>query len=149
MRDVVATGLAGSVASAATALACSHRENGHAARPMNAVTHILDGGAPPAQDGAGRRNTLLGFAIHSAASIFWAAFYEPLKRKPLAGAAGITALAYVVDYYVVGPRFRPGFEAYLTGRSLFAVYAALAAGFAASALMQARRSARRRPARPA
>ena len=149
MRDVVATGLAGSVASAATALACSHRENGHAARPMNAVTHILDGGVPPAHDGVGRRNTLLGFAIHSAASVFWAAVYEPLKGRPLGGAAGITALAYVVDYYVVGPRFRPGFEAYLTGRSLFAVYAALAAGFAASALMQARRSARRRPARPA
>lgn len=145
----MATGIAGSVASAVAALACSHRENGHAARPMNAVTHILDGGVPPAHDGVGRRNTLLGFAIHSAASVFWAAVYEPLKRRPLGGAAGITALAYVVDYYVVGPRFRPGFEAYLTGRSLFAVYAALAAGFAASALMQARRSARRRPARPA
>jgi len=116
---------------------------------MNAVTHILDGGSPPAHDGEGRRNTVLGFAIHTAASVFWAAFYEPLKRKPLGGAAGIAALAYVVDYYVVGPRLRPGFEAYLTGRSLFAVYAALAAGFAASALMQARSSARRRPAGPA
>jgi hypothetical protein len=136
------------VASAAAALACSHRENGHAARPMNAVTHIIDGGAPPADDGEGRRNTLLGFAIHTAASIWWAAFYEPLKRKPLGGAAGIAALAYVVDYYVVSRRFQPGFEAYLSKRSLFAVYAALAAGFAASALMQARRSARRRPAGP-
>jgi hypothetical protein len=145
------------VASAATALVCSRLENGHAARPMNAVTHILDGGAPCAHDGRNGRNTLLGFAIHTAASIWWAAFYESLLgrqarrdgARAMAAGAGIAAAAYVVDYIVVSRRFRPGFEAYLSGRSLFALYAALAGGFAASSVMQARRSARRRPAAPA
>jgi len=47
-------------------------------------------------------------------------------------ASAITAIAYVVDYYVVSRRFRPGFEAYLSPRGMFAVFAALAAGFALS-----------------
>ncbi|HEY3075883.1 MAG TPA: hypothetical protein VGJ74_11985 [Burkholderiales bacterium] len=138
-------------------LVCSRLENGHAARPMNAVTHIYDGGAPRAHDGEGGRNTALGFGIHTAASVWWATFYEVLlgaqarrgAPEAIAAAAGIAAAAYVVDYFVVSPRFRPGFEAYLSGRLLFALYAALAGGFAASSVMQARRSARRRAAAPA
>ena len=124
---------------------------------MNAVTHILDGGARCAHGGRNGRNTVLGFAIHMAASIWWAAFYEALlgerarrgKPQALAAGAAIAAGAYVFDYFVVTPRFRPGFEAYLSGRSLFALYAALAGGFAASSVIQARRSARRRAAAPA
>lgn len=159
IRRVALTGATASVASAVAALACSHFENGHAARPMNAVTHIVDGGEPPAHDGRNGRNTALGFAIHTAASIWWALFYEGLlgrhaRRGPLeAVAAGalVSGMAYAVDYGVVGERFRPGFERYLSGRSMFAVYAALAAGFAVAAAIRWRRippKARRlRPAR--
>ena len=128
----------GAIASAAAAAIFSSRENGHAARPLNAIAHIYDGGHPPAHDGDGGRNTLLGLGIHTAASIWWSAFYEMalaeqryrLRRFP--AAAALSAIAYVVDYYVVGKRFRPGFEAYLSPRAMFAVYAALAAGFALS-----------------
>ena len=144
---VALSGAAASVASAAAALACSQLENGHAARPMNAVTHIVDGGEPPPHDGHMGRNTALGFAIHTAASIWWAMFYEGLlgrhaRRGPLqAASAGalVSGIAYAVDYGVVGERFRPGFERYLSGRSMFAVYAALAAGFAAAAMLRWRR----------
>jgi hypothetical protein len=155
---VLATGAAASAASASAALACSHFENGHAARPMNAITHIYDGGEPPAQDGVNRRNTALGFAIHTAASIWWALFFEQILGRasrrdpagPVLAAAGVSAIAYVVDYGVVGKRFRPGFERYLSRPSLFAVYAALALGFAASALLTARRhGARAAPRRRA
>jgi hypothetical protein len=158
IREVATSGLVASVASAAAALACSHLENGHAARPMNAVTHIFDGGDPPAHDGRRRRNTALGFAIHTAASIWWAAFFEaflgtPARRSPAAAigtGAAVAALAYVVDYCVVGERFRPGFERYLSGRSMLTVYGALAAGFAVAAMIKpARRRARRRAAEPA
>jgi hypothetical protein len=133
---------------------------------MNAVTHIYDGGEPPAHDGANGRNTALGFAIHTAASVWWAFFFEQIcARAPqansvntVATAAAVSAVAYAVDYGVVGERFRPGFERYLSGRSMFAVYAALALGFAAAALLTARRNppraaprrrARRRAAAPA
>ena len=53
---------------------------------MNAVTHIYDGGEPPAHDGVNGRNTLLGFAIHTAASVWWALFFEGVfgrvSRRP-------------------------------------------------------------------
>ena len=115
---------------------------------MNAVTHIVDGGPPPAHNGEKGRNTALGLAIHTGASIWWALFFEGLfgstarrsTGSALASAAAISGAAYVVDYYVVGQRFRPGFERYLSGRSLFAVYAALAAGYAAAALLTRQRS---------
>ena len=104
---------------------------------MNAIAHVYDGGAPPAHDGPNGRNTLLGLGIHTAASIWWAALFElALAARPrpprLPAAAALAAIAYVVDYYVVGKRLRPGFEAYLSPRAMFAVYAAFAAGFAAS-----------------
>ena len=125
------------------ALACSRRENRHAARPLNAITHIYDGGAPPAHDGRLRRNTALGLTLHTGASIWWALFYERLfgtaARRSTAwavgGASAIAGAAYVVDYFVVGRRFRPGFESFLSARSMFAVYAALATGFAAASLI--------------
>jgi hypothetical protein len=132
---ILITGLAGAVASALAAAAASRIQNGHAARPMNAIAHIYDDGPPPAHDGANGRNTALGFSIHTAASIWWAVFQEAalaLQRRPrpLATASALAALAYVVDYYVVAKRFRPGFEEYLCAPGMFAVYAGLAAGFA-------------------
>jgi hypothetical protein len=45
----------------------------------------------------------------------------------VSAAAGATAtLAYAVDYHVVPKRLTPGFEAHLSGRSMFYVYAAFA-----------------------
>jgi hypothetical protein len=137
LPKILAAGTTGAIASAAAAALASRVENRHAARPINAIAHIYDGGMPPAEDGRGSRNTALGLGIHTAASVWWAAFFEfglALQRRPrrLATAAAIAALAYVVDYYVVSRRFRPGFEEYLSPRGMFAVYGALAAGFALS-----------------
>jgi hypothetical protein len=134
---ILAAGVRGALASAAAAALASRMENRHAARPINAIAHIYDGGMPPAHDGRGSRNTAVGFAIHTAASLWWALFYElalktQSRPKKLLTSSGIAALAYVVDYYVVSRRFRPGFEEYLSPRGMLAVYAALAAGFALS-----------------
>jgi hypothetical protein len=135
----------------------SRAENGHAARPLNAIAHIYDGGHPPAHDGNGRRNTLVGAALHTAASIWWATFYEgalssQARPRRWTTALTLSAIAYVVDYYVVGKRFQPGFERYLSPRAMFAVYAALAAGYALSghrrALVRQRQHERERAALP-
>ena len=124
---------------------------------MNAVTHILDGGEPLPHDGHWSRNTALGFAIHTGASIFWAVFFEGIlgrhaRRSPAAAltcGAAIAAAAYIVDYRLVNERFRPGVERYLSSRSMCGVYAALAAGFAAPALLTpGRRRARLKAAAP-
>ena len=79
--------------------------------------------------------------------MWWALFFEALfgklaRRSVVAAAASgaaISASAYLVDYYVVSRRFRPGFEAYLSPRAMLAVYAALALGFAAAASVTPRR----------
>ena len=154
MPRIAAGGALAAAGSAAAAFACSRQENGHGARPLNAIAHIVDGGPPPAHDGRNRRNTFLGLAIHTAACLFWSTCYEALLGRyarrsvphALGTGAATAATAYVVDYYVVSSRFRPGIEAHLSGKAMFAVYAALGAGFAAAALLTARRT--RRPAAP-
>lgn len=165
---VIASGAAAGLASALVAALFSKAENGHAARPINAVAHITDGGSPPSRDGPSHRNTAVGFATHMAASAWWAVFFEALfgerarhvTRDAVAGGTAIAAAAYVVDYHVVSRRFRPGFERYLSRSAMLALYASLAAGFALSARLsrlhhhqvkdrdegQERRPAERRPA---
>jgi hypothetical protein len=137
---VLLSGAAASLTSALAAAIASRIENRHAARPMNAVAHIYDGGAPPARNGRGSRNTAVGITIHTAASLWWAVFFEalPPRLRTGAGAALVSAIAYVVDYHFVHRRFRPGFEAHLSPRSLFAVYATLAGGYALGAVLQRR-----------
>lgn len=91
-----------SAASALAAAVCSRVENRHAARPMNSVAHIYDGGPPPAHDGGGR-NTLLGLGIHSAASVWWALFFEALPRelRDARGAVAVAGLAYLVGGFAI------------------------------------------------
>ncbi len=147
---IVATGLAGALASTAAALLCSRIENRHAARAINAISHIYDGGRPPADEGSGGRNTAIGLALHTGASVWWAAFHEalsgPLERRSpqrmLGAGAATAALAYVVDYHVVPRRFRPGFEAHLSPASMLSIYAALALGFATMSQKIARKAAK-------
>jgi hypothetical protein len=59
------------------------------------------------------------------------------RAKPtqaIAYAGATAAIAYAIDCHAVPKRLTPGFEAHLSGRSMFYVYAALAAGLAAVAL---------------
>jgi Rieske Fe-S protein len=139
--DVLLSGVAAGMSSALVASAFTRRDHAHAARAMNAVSHIYDGGPIPAGGGPAGRNTLIGSALHLGASVGWAALFEGLFGKrarahtptALAGAACVAATAYVVDYRVVPKRVRPGFEKHLTPGQMFCVYAALALGFALSA----------------
>lgn len=134
---VLVSGALSGTASALAAAWFGAREHGHAARPLNAVAHIYDGGHPSAHDGPGGRNTALGIALHMGAATWWAAFYETLfpsrpdasLARAAVGAATVAGAAYVVDYHVVGERFRPGFERHLPVSALVSVYAALAGGF--------------------
>ena len=144
---VLVSGALAAIGSALAAVVTSRLENGDAARPLNAVAHIYDGGPPRAASGPRNRNTALGLALHTAASIWWALLFEGVfgrrARRNVASAttcgAAVAATAYVVDYYVVSRRFRPGFEAYLSSRAMLAVYAALALGFAVAASATRRR----------
>ncbi len=120
----------------------------NAAAPLNAISHIVWGDDAARQDGTSARYTAVGTALNAAAMASWAvlhhAIFRPDRRHPglapaLARGAATAAAAYVIDYYVVPRRLTPGFEKRLSGRSMFAVYAALALGFAVGERMTRRR----------
>jgi hypothetical protein len=122
----------------------SAAERGRADLPIHAVSHIAWGDKPESHDGRHTRDFLIGTALHQGASVFWATFFEALfgeraehsTASALAGGATIAAAAYVTDYYVVSDRFKPGFEAHVSNRALFSIYAALALGLAAGARLR-------------
>ena len=138
------SGLAGGVASHVVSAAAGRAERGRSSLPMHAVSHIAWGDDPEAHEGERARDWVVGTALHHGASVFWATFFEAFFGKDaerstsaaLVGGATIAAAAYVTDYHVVSDRFKPGFEAQLSNRSLFLIYAALAAGLAAAARLR-------------
>jgi hypothetical protein len=141
LRRTLVTGTVAALFSAVTAIAAGRRTRGHPSAPLNAVSHIAWGGAPPAEPGPAGRNAGIGLALHWGAAVFWAAFFDTLfgrvarrsRRGAIAAGVAVSTAAYVTDYHVVSERFRPGYEAYLSPRGLAAVYAVLALGFALGA----------------
>jgi hypothetical protein len=146
LRRASVSGSAAGCAAAITAAARASGEGSTRYAPINAVTHCLWPRTAFSETGLSARFTLTGLAIHQASAIFWGMLYEALLARPwrtdrsfakpaqtLACAAATAAIAYAVDYHVVPKRLTPGFEAHLSRRSMFYVYAALAAGLAAAA----------------
>ena len=142
------SGTLGGIASHVAASLCGRRETGRSELPMHAVSHIAYDDAPESHEGFKPHDAVIGTALHHGACLFWATFFEALFGKDaeqstgsaLAGGATIAAAAYVTDYHIVSDRFKPGFEAYLSDRSLFLVYAGLAVGLAAGARLRGMRN---------
>ena len=138
------SGAAGGVVSHLVAAGWSRAERGRSDLPMHAVSHIAWGDRPEDHQGRHTYNLVIGTALHHGASLFWAPFFEALFGRraehstaaALAGGATIAAAAYVTDYHVVSERFQPGFEAHVSPRGLFFIYAGLAIGFAAAARLR-------------
>jgi len=125
------SGVAVSVATTATLAGMALVEGKRAIQPLNATSHWYYG------DPAGhvRRfdagHTVLGYATHLAASVFWASIFQAMRkiaprRAPLVDAAGLTAVAAVVDYGVVPERLTPGWEKALSPKAIAVAYAAMA-----------------------
>ena len=144
IRDCLISGAVGGALSHIAASICSRKEQGRSELPMHAVSHIAWGDAPEAHKGHTLHNMLIGSALHHGASVFWAGFFEALFGRraerstsaALVGGATVATAAYVTDYHIVSDRFKPGFEAYLSNRALFIVYAALALGLAGAARLR-------------
>lgn len=139
LREGLFAGSIASVASAMALAACGRRETGHAAAPVNAVSHWVWDHESLAADQPTARHTLTGYLVHHGASVFWATLYarawgwrEEAKRPvpALAGAAVASAVACCVDYRLTPDRLTPGFEHRLSLRSLAFVYACFALGLA-------------------
>ena len=138
------SGLAGGALSQIVSAVYGRTERGRSDLPMHAVSHIAWGDDPESHEGRHTYNFVIGTALHQGASVFWATFFEALFGRAaerstgsaVVGGATIAAAAYVTDYHVVSDRFKPGFEAHLSNRALFSIYAALAIGLAASARLR-------------
>lgn len=116
------------------ALACGgHFDCRNTLAPVNAVSHWVWGDRAIHANGPAWRYTAVGYVIHHAMSVFWAAFYEawvgrsPQRQRPaaaiLAGLA-VAAAACVVDLRLTPKRLTPGFERRLSPWSLALVYVA-------------------------
>lgn len=139
LRSILGMTASTTAATTAAAAMCGALELGWPAGPINAVSHILWGADAMRHDEVSAKYTGLGTALNTAAVASWSVLhhfvFRPDRRLPgmgpaLARGAATAAVAYVVDYHVVPKRLTPGFEERLSGRSLFAIYAALAVSLA-------------------
>jgi hypothetical protein len=146
--NCLVSGAAGGIASHIVASLFSHKENRRSELPMHAVSHIAWGDAPESHQGRTRTNYIVGTALHHGACFFWSPFFEALFGRraekntaaALVGGATIATCAYITDYHIVSDRFKPGFEAHLSNRAMFFVYAGLALGLAAGARLRGLRN---------
>lgn len=157
----VISGTVSGLATAGVASLVGKCENGSYAAPLNATSHIVWGEEAAYHNRPSLKYTLMGFLLNHASTIFWASFYEKLfgrygtgkmrvRRlpftvspepvslvKPVCGGAAVAAAAYIIDYHLIPKRFTPGFEKRVSGKSLTAIFAALAVGLAARDVIDA------------
>ncbi|MGH8177735.1 MAG: hypothetical protein ACREV5_15880 [Steroidobacter sp.] len=144
-RRALVSGSAASVSSGVALSVCSKIDEDAPAGALNGPSQWLRGEEEAHTRQATAKHTAVGYAIHHGMSIFWATLHERTfgcERKSVARhcleAGATSATAYVVDYYLTPPRFRPGFRKHLKPRSMFAAYAAFATGLAAAAIVRDR-----------
>lgn len=144
LKRAMVSGSYASLGSSVALLAGGVRDTRSAIAPVNAVSHWLWKDKALRQHKASLRYSLAGYAIHHAASIFWAVFYEKLalrhgrastKTQVIADALTVSALACAVDMQCTPERLTPGFERKLSKKSLFVVYVAFGVGLALHALL--------------
>lgn len=132
----------GTVASLATtaALAMLARAEGRRAlQPTNATSHMLHGDSAGHVRHADVPHTMLGYVVHHASAVFWAAIYQAWRarrgaasKSPLGDAMLLSAVAAFVDYVVVPRRLSPGWEIVLPKSAIALTYVAMAFALAAT-----------------
>jgi hypothetical protein len=151
VRSVFWTGTCASLASGLALLQCAKSDTGRPLAGVNAPSHWLWGEEGVRANRPSIRHTLVGFLVHHASSIFWAAGHALLRARRtdhhalpgvVADAAAVTAVAALVDLKLVPQRLTPGFERRLSRGSLVYVYLAFGVGLAVGEWMVVRRSGR-------
>jgi hypothetical protein len=143
-QRAVKDGLLAAALSGSTMAARSKADSGSAVAAVNAPSHVVHGEEAVHREDVSVSHTLLGAAIHTASAMLWAALYETLQarreRRTVSGAlvdaAGVAALAAVVDLKVVPERLTPGFQHRLSRESLWMVYGSFALGLALGGLQR-------------
>jgi hypothetical protein len=153
LKEGVITGSAASVLSTLALAYAGKRETGSAEAPTNATSHWIWGGRALRADEASWRHTAVGFLIHEASSIFWAALYAGATRRigkrrrlapALIGGASVAAVACFADYRLTPKRLTPGFEHRLSAPAMLGVYGAFGIGLALATVALGRHQRRAR-----
>lgn len=143
-RDVVRSGSIASLLSTLAVSFCSRSRVGSAAAGTNAASQWVWYPRARFARAPSWRHTGVGYVIHHVSSLLWASGYEATRpiHASTGGravrAAGIAALAYVVDYHLVPRRLSPGFEHKVGSAGMVAVYGAFAAGLVLSTRLATR-----------
>ncbi|HEX2882843.1 MAG TPA: hypothetical protein VHO25_25160 [Polyangiaceae bacterium] len=139
LAHVLKTGSIASLATTAAAGLAGQLENKSLAAPLNATSHIVWGDEAAGYDRFDLRHTAVGTLLNLGAMYMWAGVQEMLfpKTSTWRGAAavgaGVAALAYATDYYLLPKRLTPGFEKRVSPRAVFAIFTVLAAALALGA----------------
>ena len=151
LRRAIVSGTAASLTSTAALAGLARLEGKGALQPVNATSHWMTGSSAGAFRGGDLSHTLVGYATHHAATLFWAVLFENwiAPRRPLPpqtmlrDALALSAVAALVDYGATPKRFTPGWEFVLSKRSMAVAYVAMALGLAAGAGLSQSGSSRR------
>lgn len=139
--------LAGTCASILSAIALAvagRREAASAAAPINAVSHWYWDREALHRQGFDVSHTVLGYATHHAASLFWAALLSAFLRsrptmhtapRTVAACFATSAIACLVDFQLTPQRLTPGFEHRLSRKSLAITYLLFGVGLALGSLV--------------
>jgi hypothetical protein len=152
-REALISGATASLLSTAAMLVAGKVEHDAPAGPLNGPGQWVFGRQAAHRRRFNLGHTLTGFVIHHLTATGWALLHERVfgRRKvaqtparQMRNAAITAAVANFVDYRLTPKRLQPGFDAQLSKKSMFAVYAAFAAGLALYDLTsRSRRTARR------
>lgn len=143
-QNGLVSGTVASIVSSISLAVLGKRELDLGAAPLNGPSQWIWGRHAPYQNRFSLRYTVVGYAIHHAASVFWAVLFEKLRSQwgpthssadAIAPAIVTAAAAYAIDFYVTPKRLTPGFEHRLSKGSLFIVYGTFALGLAGAVLI--------------
>ncbi|PWK35001.1 hypothetical protein [Cupriavidus plantarum] len=131
LRRAAISGASASLVSTGILALAGVRDCASAVAPINAVSHWLWADRAFRRHDLTVAHTVMGYVIHHAMSVMWAAGYEGYlawrnPRESLLHAIGagvaFATVAAVVDLRLTPERLTPGFERKLAPRALLAVY---------------------------
>lgn len=137
VRQALVSGTAASVLSTIVMTVAGKVERNAPAGPLNGPSQWVHGRQAAYRRSPSLRHTLTGFLIHHLSATGWALLHERVFGRHKATQTGLQRLrnaaitataANFVDYKLTPKRLQPGFEAQLSRKSLFAIYAAVAIG---------------------
>ncbi|MBS7700096.1 MAG: hypothetical protein KF792_11075 [Chelatococcus sp.] len=142
MANALVSGTAVGIATTAVLALLARIEGRDAVEPVNSTSHWYHGETAGSVRRLDTSHTLLGFVTHHSASVFWASIFQLWRRfrpgRPaLIDAAGVSALAALVDYGIVPKRLTPGWEKVVSPTSIILAYGVMALALVATSPAQA------------